>query len=663
MAPTALSLAQAHMAQQVKDAAAVQIGLGIAFDRALSPAALDATFPTYLRSALALVSTGRRRAYSTALSYYGEAKRGAGFSATLPAIQQPQLDLFEATQALLLNGPVSVKKQLASGVGLSEALRTAKGQTLRAGKRLTLGSARESLITLSKKDEDALGWARVSDGQPCHFCAMLVSRGPVYKEQTAHFEAHNGCGCSVRVFFKGEADGGWSPDAKALRELWDSPEAAKLGWRALYDMAVNDPSSDVFRTFTNKVASQISAPAIVAARKAAQEAYDAQRRLQKAAEVKVDDAATLAAREAAELEAKKAAEQAAKIKKWQGKPAPIKPVQPVPASTLGPAAFDPWLAAVKARYTAFAISKGQAKTNLEQSLNWGHVQNVINKHDKGALDALKSMSYIDEALYQDALAAMKLADAPIPGAAEAYKRELRSYKNRMTRYTRYLDEWREVNGITVSAKGMDVGRRFTSNSEAVTWANNALHTATGDARSAIRQYTGSSYHEWNSALRKAASKDTPNGRWAELTRQADSGFKPAPEDFIVHRGTQWDEFANTDGKRAAYIPPPPPEELIGTVQVQHGYTSTSVGVNSAFSSNPVQMKILVPEGHRVSWAEPYSSFQGERELLMERSTSYFIHDVYRGRDGQWIVEAEIIPSDIDPALFIGTPPMPSTEKW
>lgn len=670
-----LTLAQDHMKKQVADAAIIQAGLSVAFDKQLRASDLDGSFPTYLRSALALVAAGRTRAYDTALAYYGEAKKGAGFAATIPAIPVPELDLMGATEALLMNGPVSIKKQLLTGEGLTAAMAKAKAQTLRVGKRLTLEAPRTTLINLTKKDKDALGWSRVSDGQPCHFCAMLLSRGPVYSEETVRFQAHNGCGCSVRPYFKGEAHGGWSPDALALRRLWDGVDengeplpGREKGktlnineWRAFYGEATNDPSSKVFQAFTDKVAIHISSPAVVAARKSAQEAYDAQREALRAAEMAAKEAETAAAKAAADAAAKEAAKQAAKIKKWQGKPAPVKPIEPKPAATLGEAAFDNWLAKVKARYEAFAKSKGQAKTNLEDSFNWSYVQNVIKAHDKGALDALKSMHYVDEALYKEALDAMKAADAPIPGAAEAYKKELASFKRRMTTYKRNLADWREINGVTAELKGMDSARVFDNDHTAIKWADDNLKIAQGKERSAIRTYTGSSYRPWNDALRKQAdSTKLPAGQFKDLTAEADAGFGPAPEDFLVHRGTGWNEFV-MGGERKTQIPPPPPESLIGTVQTQHGYMSTSIGTSAAFGGD-VQLKILVPKGHGVSWAMPYSQFSSERELLMQRGTSIFVHDVYK-KGYSWVVEAEILPMDADLDSFAGMPPAPRSEKF
>lgn len=56
----------------------------------------------------------------------------------------------------------------------------------------------------SDRDPAAVGWRRHSSGSGCKFCAMLASRGAVYKESTVHFAAHPHCSCSASPVFDGE---------------------------------------------------------------------------------------------------------------------------------------------------------------------------------------------------------------------------------------------------------------------------------------------------------------------------------------------------------------------------------------------------------------------------------------------------------------------------
>jgi len=64
-----------------------------------------------------------------------------------------------------------------------------------------------------------LRFARVTSGNPCAFCAMLASRGPVYwSEETASFEPHGNCSCFPEVEY-GEGYE-WPGHAREFQDLW-----------------------------------------------------------------------------------------------------------------------------------------------------------------------------------------------------------------------------------------------------------------------------------------------------------------------------------------------------------------------------------------------------------------------------------------------------------
>ncbi|MEU8655247.1 ADP-ribosyltransferase [Actinoplanes philippinensis] len=352
------------------------------------------------------------------------------------------------------------------------------------------------------------------------------------------------------------------------------------------------------------------------------------------------------------------AEKKAKLeKKWKGKPKPQPPTEPDPPKVDGPQFFDGWLAKVTARYDALGTGKA-----FSASYNYTHVTAVIEQHDKSALDKLKAGKYVDDALYQEALDTMaKVEQAKATVLTDAgYKKALRSYRNLLTRYKRYVQEWREINGVTAKLEGLAGALRHSNYGDADKWARTNVHTPSGAAETALNVYSGNSYDAWNGVLRKNASTAVPAGPWEQYTKDADSGFSPLPQDVIVHRGTTFREFAFPDGSRIDYVPPPDPRELIGTVQSQHGYWSTSVGHRSAFFSKPVQLIIRLPAGHRAAYIRPISQFKSEMEMLVQRSTRYFIHDAYQ-RDGKWWFEVEVLPIDADPADFADADPMPLAE--
>lgn len=661
-----VALAEAHRVTQVKSAVMYEAALGQVFSRHLDPYRLDASFPAYLRAALSVLSVGRSSASGIAGLYYHKARSLADTKGIIPTIKVPDLNVAAVTTSLYVTGPASVKKFLSAGGNLQAAMNHAKANTLGAGKRIVLNGGRQTIIDAAHNDSAALGWARISDGAPCDLCAKLLSRGPVYKSRaTASFRSHDRCGCGVRPFFEGDPSAGWTPDAKALSDLWASSGPSMFS--KAYADALVDKSSQVHSTMSHKVGEQISRPVVQAANKAAREAHTAAVVARQAAEEAAAKAADSEASREAAAESKRIADEAAKEatlrKKWLGKPAPKKPLPPEPPQKVGPAAFDQWLQSCKDRFAAHAAATGNPKSDLTKSINWHYFENVVKNHDMASLNLLKSQHYVDKVMLDEAVAAMKAAEEILPGQADSYKSALRAYRNRATRHDRYMQEWRQVNGIGPSPlKGMDGAIRHTSNEDGVRWADTNLKVASGKSSSAIKRYSGSDYRTWNAALRKGNSESAPRGEWEAPTQAADRGFSPAPADVIVHRGTRWDEFELQGGKRVAVIPPPPPTSLVGTVQTQSGYMSTSVGTRSAFGGN-AHMKIRVPEGHPVSWVQPYPQFSSERELLISRQTNYYVHAVYQNTHGQWVVECEILPHGFDVADASALSPMPSTVSF
>lgn len=74
---------------------------------------------------------------------------------------------------------------------------------------------RDTVLTNTRRDADAIGWARAAAGG-CKFCRMLADRGAVYRERSATFAAHPNCHCSAYAVFRG---GDHGPEASAVQYL------------------------------------------------------------------------------------------------------------------------------------------------------------------------------------------------------------------------------------------------------------------------------------------------------------------------------------------------------------------------------------------------------------------------------------------------------------
>lgn len=75
-------------------------------------------------------------------------------------------------------------------------------QTLAVVEKDILDSGRQTVLNAVKSDRKATGWERDTDGDPCSFCAMLATRGAVYRsEASADFQAHSNCKCWAEPVF------------------------------------------------------------------------------------------------------------------------------------------------------------------------------------------------------------------------------------------------------------------------------------------------------------------------------------------------------------------------------------------------------------------------------------------------------------------------------
>lgn len=81
-------------------------------------------------------------------------------------------------------------------------------------RKLAMRGGRDMVASAAVRDRKAVGWRRVTDGDPCTFCAMLVGRGAVYKSANTagryanrrfkgpgEYKFHNHCGCGIEILY------------------------------------------------------------------------------------------------------------------------------------------------------------------------------------------------------------------------------------------------------------------------------------------------------------------------------------------------------------------------------------------------------------------------------------------------------------------------------
>lgn len=105
-----------------------------------------------------------------------------------------------------------------------EAFRATIGELATRAQYETLAAGRGVI------QETAPRWRRVTDGDPCGFCAMLASRGPVYRSAGKAGDGnryHGRCGCTVEPF-DGDPDD-WEPTPEEQRYIDAYRESYETG--------------------------------------------------------------------------------------------------------------------------------------------------------------------------------------------------------------------------------------------------------------------------------------------------------------------------------------------------------------------------------------------------------------------------------------------------
>jgi hypothetical protein len=84
---------------------------------------------------------------------------------------------------------------------------TALSTTLGTAARITMDGARTTMLDTVKADPVAVGWFRLTDGDPCAVLrAVGVARDRVQERAVGGLQGHNDCGCSAVPAFTRDAE-------------------------------------------------------------------------------------------------------------------------------------------------------------------------------------------------------------------------------------------------------------------------------------------------------------------------------------------------------------------------------------------------------------------------------------------------------------------------
>lgn len=195
---------------------------------------VDGFWPAIRTALLTLIPARRRISAGLASAYYRDFRAAEGIPGLAPVrlAVPPEPALVEATVDIA--GPVSFKQSISRGNSLDRARSRALVTESGAVSKLVLGGGRDTVERSMLTDEKALGWARVTDGDPCAWCAMLASRGGVFKSaqtagdpRTGAMPWHPHDGCTAEPVFSRNAP--LPGRGQEFQDLWYSATEGEFG--------------------------------------------------------------------------------------------------------------------------------------------------------------------------------------------------------------------------------------------------------------------------------------------------------------------------------------------------------------------------------------------------------------------------------------------------
>ena len=129
-------------------------------------------------------------AASMAAEWFDDMRLSEGVRGYFRALPQPSPYAADAVEGMVRRAVAPMFEEVPD---VAAVMRTVAQN---AGKYV-LGASRETVRRNSFIDPKGVGFQRVARPGACDFCLMLVSRGAVYKKETAFFASHGDCNCAA----------------------------------------------------------------------------------------------------------------------------------------------------------------------------------------------------------------------------------------------------------------------------------------------------------------------------------------------------------------------------------------------------------------------------------------------------------------------------------
>ena len=204
-----VGLTEWHRLRQNRVRAETVTGAVALMDR-LDPEDVEGSARRWVNDTERFVRGKRGESAQLSLAYMTEVKDRRVGSRDVPWRTSP-LNTSKMQTSLMLTGPAVLRRLSAQGVPLGRAMNTATTAASGAASRHALQGGREGLLQTVDQDSRARGWQRITSGDPCAFCAMLASRGAVFKSgetalgsrvgPTGEFQVHDHCNCTAEPVY------------------------------------------------------------------------------------------------------------------------------------------------------------------------------------------------------------------------------------------------------------------------------------------------------------------------------------------------------------------------------------------------------------------------------------------------------------------------------
>ena len=237
-----ITAAYKQRAQSISDELDRQ--LGVAW-RSFDPSDVARSWPTLSKVVAQLVGRGYGASQALAVAYLRSHAFAAGVD--LAPLVGPSINLAQIDTSLTVTGPVAFKTAVAAGQAPEVAANLALVQLTGAATRLAQLGGRSTIDRTVHESKVIVGYRRETRAHSCYFCAMLASRGSVYKSKESATvrdargggskRFHDHCHCTTEPLYGHQDEPAHVADLSAR---WTEVTAGKSGddavnaWRAAY---------------------------------------------------------------------------------------------------------------------------------------------------------------------------------------------------------------------------------------------------------------------------------------------------------------------------------------------------------------------------------------------------------------------------------------------